>query len=64
MKKPVIDIGLCSLCMGCVELYPEIFSLNDDTGYIQVEDLLSYSEEKVLEAIKYCPEDCISWEEE
>ncbi|MGD9210671.1 MAG: ferredoxin [Desulfobacteraceae bacterium] len=64
MKKPVVDIGLCSLCMGCVEVCPDIFSLNDQTGYIEVADVPSYPEEKVNEAIKYCPEDCISWEEE
>jgi ferredoxin len=63
MKKPVVDIGLCTLCMGCVEVCPEVFSLNDDTGYIQVADLPSYPEEDVLQAIKYCPENCIVLEE-
>ncbi len=64
MKKPVVDIGLCTLCMGCVEVCPAVFSLNDDTGYIQVAELASYPEEEISQAIKYCPEDCISWEEE
>lgn len=64
MKKPVVDIGLCTLCMGCVDVCPDVFSLNEDTGYIQVADLPSYPEKAVAEAIKYCPEDCISWENE
>ncbi|MEA3417438.1 MAG: ferredoxin [Thermodesulfobacteriota bacterium] len=32
-------------------------------GYIKVAELSDYSEPCVEEAIKYCPEDCISWEE-
>lgn len=64
MKKPVVDIGPCTLCMGCVDVCPEVFSLNEETHYIQVADLPSYPEKEVAEAIKYCPEDCISWEEE
>jgi ferredoxin len=32
-------------------------------GYIEVAELDVYPESMVDEAIKYCPEDCISWEE-
>jgi ferredoxin len=63
MKRPVVDIGECSLCMGCVEVCPSVFSQND-AGYIQVADLSVYPEAEVEEAIKYCPEDCISWADE
>lgn len=62
MKIPVVDIGECTLCMACVEVAPDIFKLND-AGYIEVADLPEYPEEAVNEAIKYCPEDCIYWEE-
>ena len=61
MKVPVIDIGACTLCMGCVEVCPEVFQLND-AGYIEVRELQTYPQEAVDEAIKYCPEDCIGWE--
>lgn len=61
MKVPVVDIGTCTLCMGCVEVCPEVFQLND-AGYIQVVEMAVYPADKVDEAIKYCPEDCISWE--
>ncbi|PID40144.1 MAG: ferredoxin [Proteobacteria bacterium] len=61
MKEPVVDIGTCTLCMGCVEVCPEVFQLND-AGYIQVAELGTYPREAVDEAIKYCPEDCINWE--
>jgi ferredoxin len=45
-----------------VEVCPSVFRLND-TGYIEVVELSSYPEMEVNEAIKYCPEDCIYWEE-
>lgn len=60
MKKPEIDIGACSLCMGCVEICPEVFRQND-AGYIEVIDLQEYSEKDIDDAIMFCPEDCISW---
>lgn len=63
MRKPEIDIGVCTLCMGCVEVCPEVFGFND-AGYIEVRDLPEYPKKDVDEAIKFCPEDCISWQEE
>ena len=63
MKHPVVDIGGCTLCMGCVEVCPEVFRLNPDTGYIEVIDQDLYPPACVDEAIKYCPEDVITWEE-
>ena len=63
MKKPEIDIGACSLCMGCVELCPEVFRYND-AGYIEIVELEQYPGEEVDEAIMLCPEDCIAWREE
>ena len=64
MKRPAVDIGTCTVCMGCVELCPDVFRLNEDTGYIEVIDLPEYPGDCVDEAIKYCPQDCIVWEEE
>jgi len=63
MKKPDIDIGACTLCMGCVEVCPEVFRQND-VGYIEVIDLQEYSEKDIDDAIMFCPEDCISWQED
>ncbi len=62
MKKPAVDLSQCSLCEGCIEVCPSVFRLND-AGYIEVVELSSYPEMEVSEAIKYCPEDCIYWEE-
>ena len=62
MQRPVVDMGACTLCGGCIEVCPQVFSEND-FGHIEVADLDSYPEDEVNEAIKYCPEDCITWEE-
>lgn len=64
MKRPAVDTGACTLCMGCVELCPEVFRLNESAGYIEVVDLEVYPQGLVDEAIKYCPQDCIEWEPE
>jgi ferredoxin len=61
-KVPVLDLGRCTDCEGCMEVCPEVFRRND-MGYIEVIDLPAYAEACVQEAIKCCPADCISWEE-
>ena len=63
MKKPVVDMGTCTLCGGCVEVCPQVFSVNE-FDHIAVAELASYPEKEVNEAIMYCPEDSISWEDD
>jgi ferredoxin len=63
MTKPAVDIGACSLCMGCVEVCPQVFRLNEAAGYIEVIERADYPADCVEEAMKYCPEDVITWEE-
>ena len=64
MKKiPVIDISRCTDCESCLEICPDVFQRNLETGLIEVADLTGYPEEDVDQAINICPEDCISWEE-
>jgi len=63
MKIPVVDLSRCSVCGVCIEVCLMVFRLND-AGYIEVTELSSYPETQVNEAIKYCPEDCIYWEED
>jgi ferredoxin len=62
MKTPVIDLGECSDCEACLDLCPRVFRRNE-AGYIEVVELSDYPEEEVVEAIKNCPADCITWEE-
>ena len=64
MKKgPVIDFGKCTKCESCLEICPDIFKKNMETGYIEVVDLPEYPEKDIQEAISICPADCITWEE-
>jgi ferredoxin len=51
MKKPDIDIGACTLCMGCVESCPEVFRHND-AGYIEIIELSEYPEQTALPGVK------------
>jgi ferredoxin len=63
MKKvPSIDLGRCSECEGCIEIAPAVFRYNSSTGMMEVIEQDEYPEDLVNEAIKNCPEDCISWE--
>ncbi len=62
-RVPVVDLGLCSLCGICIEVCPMVFRLNE-AGYVEVAELTCYPDSEVEEAIKYCPEDCIWWEDE
>ena len=61
-QKPVIELGDCTLCEGCVAACPEVFRVND-LGYMEVADLPCYPVDAVDDAIKNCPEDCIFWED-
>jgi ferredoxin len=60
-RIPMVDIGRCTLCGGCVEVAPDVFRYNSDVGYIEVLELENYPDEEVDEAIKICPVDCIEW---
>ena len=63
MKIPVIDLGECTDCEACLDFCPTVFRRND-AGYIEVVELSDYPKEEVDEAIKNCPADCITWEED
>jgi ferredoxin len=59
---PVIDMGECTDCGSCLEVCPEVFKRNSETGYIEVIYFHEYPEGCVQEAISVCPADCITWE--
>lgn len=58
---PVVDIGICTLCKGCIEVAPQVFQYNRELDFIEVVDLAEYPQKEVDEAIKICPVDCITW---
>jgi len=62
--RPVIDLGECKDCESCLEMCPDIFKRNMETGRIEIVDLSEYPEDKIQEVISMCPDDCISWEKD
>ena len=62
MKVPIVDLSLCTVCLGCLDVAPDVFKLNE-AGYIEVLEMEKYPEDEVNDAIIYCPEDAIFWEE-
>jgi ferredoxin len=60
---PVIDMSECTDCESCLEICPAVFIKNSEVGHIEVVDLPEYPEEKVRDAVSFCPADCIKWEE-
>lgn len=61
-KFPSIDLGRCTECQGCIEIAPTVFCYNASIAMMEVIDQDEYPEDLVGEAIKNCPENCISWE--
>ena len=47
-----------------MEVAPDIFRFSEGGGFVEVCELDRYDLDKVEEAMKYCPENCIHWEEE
>ena len=64
MKQVVIDQDECIGCGTCVELCPEVFSLNDDENKAYVTTPEGGNQTCIEEAITSCPVNCITNEEE
>ena len=62
MKIPVVDLSLCTVCLGCLDAAPDVFQLSE-AGYVVVVEMEVYPENDVNDAIKYCPEDAIYWDD-
>ena len=62
-RFPIIDLGRCSSCGGCIEVAPQVFRYNSDMGIMEVVEFQVYPVDIVDEAIKNCPKDCIVWDE-
>lgn len=63
-RFPVIVEEECIACGACVEICPEVFSLNESLGFAQVLNPGGGEEEKIQEAIDACPVQCIHWSDE
>ena len=59
---PYIEIDECIGCGGCVEICPEVFSLNESLEKAQVIHPDGCTRDKIEEALDTCPVHCIHWE--
>lgn len=63
MKTPVVDLSECTMCGICTEICPSVFKVNG-AGYIEVLECDVYPENEVLEAVKNCPAQCITFQDQ
>jgi ferredoxin len=61
---PVIVEDECIACGACVEICPEVFTLNDSLGFAQVLNPSGAPEARIQEALEACPVQCIHWADE
>lgn len=60
-KTIYIEFIKCVGCEACVELCPDVFRMNEDTGRAEIITDEGGSEECIQRAINICPADCIHW---
>jgi len=61
-KRVVIDEEECMGCEACVEIAPDVFEFDDDTGKALVVQHEGGDIGLVEEAMDACPADCITWD--
>jgi ferredoxin len=62
-KVPDIDRWECTDCESCVNLLPDIFKRNEETGCIEVAEVADYPEEEIQRVMSMCPGHCITWQQ-
>lgn len=58
---PLIDRSQCTDCESCINLCPQIFKRNEETGCIEIADLPEYPEKAIREVMTMCPGECIDF---
>ncbi|MBU9765969.1 ferredoxin [Mycobacterium sp. TNTM28] len=64
-RKVHVDFGICESNGVCMGIIPEVFDL-DDEDYLHVlqEEVTPENEAQILEAVRQCPRQAISVEDE
>jgi ferredoxin len=65
MSKVHVDFGLCESNAVCMGISPEVFDL-DDQDYLHIlqEDVTPENEAQIREAVRQCPRQAISIDDE
>ena len=65
MKKVVVDFGLCESNGVCMGIIPKVFHL-DDEDYLHIlnDEVTPENEHDIREAVRQCPRQAISIEED
>ena len=65
MKKVVVDFGLCESNGVCMGIIPEVFHL-DEEDYLHIlkDEVTPQNEHDIREAVRQCPRQAISIEED
>ena len=58
-----IETSECVGCESCVELCPEVFAMDEESGKSRVILPSGGPEDCIQEAIETCPVECIHWQE-
>ncbi len=56
----MVDYTCCNLCMSCIELYPDVFFLDDVTDKVFIKELNNYDSSFLSRLYSACPRGCIT----
>ena len=62
-RQVYVDWDECIGCESCVEICPEVFSMNEEAGKAEVILAEGGPEDQIEEAMDICPVQCIHWRE-
>ncbi|MGV0645687.1 ferredoxin [Mycolicibacterium sp. XJ2546] len=64
-RKVVVDFGLCEANGICMGIIPEVFDLDgEDYLHVLQDEVTPENEEQIKEAVRQCPRQAISIEDE
>ncbi|GHV30075.1 4Fe-4S ferredoxin [Synergistales bacterium] len=58
--KLIIDTNKCIGCGVCMQIYPDVFELDDDEGRALIKEADEFDDAKLRDAIDNCPMSCIN----
>ncbi|SDB32833.1 ferredoxin [Desulfonatronum thiosulfatophilum] len=62
-RQVYVDLDECIGCESCVEICPEVFKMDEQSGKAEVIMPEGGPEDQIEEAMETCPVQCIHWQE-